>query len=46
MSRKAHTVEDDVIEAVQEDDLESIIAELREVGEVEHEDEWRALASV
>jgi hypothetical protein len=35
MSRKAYAVEDDVIEAVREDELASIMAELRERAEAE-----------
>jgi hypothetical protein len=44
MSRKARLVEDDVVEAVREDDLASVIAELREVGEMDDERERLALA--
>jgi hypothetical protein len=39
MSRKARTVEEDVIEVIREDELASIIAQLREGGEVEDEHE-------
>jgi hypothetical protein len=35
MSRKAATVEDDVVEVVQEDELASIIAEFRKRSEAE-----------
>jgi BRCT domain type II-containing protein len=35
MSRKVRTIEDDVIEAVQEDELASLIALVRQEGEVE-----------
>jgi hypothetical protein len=44
MSRKSRTVEEDVMEAVQEDELASIIAELREVREIDDERERFALA--
>jgi hypothetical protein len=39
MSQIARTVENDVVEAVREDDLASIIAELRERSEAEDERE-------
>ena len=37
MSRKARTVEEDLIEAVREDDLASILAEVRERSEIQDE---------
>jgi hypothetical protein len=38
MLRAANTVPDDILDAVREDEIASLIVEFRELSELEHED--------